>query len=468
MMKTIRNFMGLALIITFAITFLFNMSCYEEPSNEVIIGGLFGITGDWPTLGKTSEAALEIAIEDINEEFKGNEKNVKFASSVKDTELEPELALESLIEFYHSGIKLVIGPMTSAEVSRIKPYVDRKNDIIIVSQSSTAGELGDVDNIFRFAPHDGLEGEAITALLLHDNIRSIIPIFRDDAGNRGVIEATKDAFEEALVATDTEPMDETLMGKVVEGIGYDPDTVARAVDALDDPDTTDFTNKVEELHTLVMGQIDDGSNGLDAKHIAVLLAGFDEVVQILKEANKMEYDDTLGAVRWYGTDGIVLSEALLKDEDAAEFAEDRTYLSPTLGLDDDMMDEWGPIAAEIEERTDISLPPDAFALSVYDIAWTLAQAYLNTAEDPEDPDYFEAFKVAFVLAAADTGGITGSTKLNEAGDRESANFAFWGIVREDEDEEDGTLIWEIVEFFDADAGEDGEGEIVDEMADMTN
>ena len=103
-----------------------------------------------------------------------------------------------------------------------------------------------------------------------------------------------------------------------------------------------------------------------------------------------------------------------------------------------MMDRWGPIADEIEERTDISLPPDAFALSVYDIAWTLAEAYLNTAEDPKDPDYFEAFKVEFV-SAADTDRITGSTKLNEAGDRESANFDFWGIVREDEDEKTGRL-----------------------------
>ena len=116
MMKTIRNFMGLALIITFAITFLFNISCYEDSSNEVIIGGLFGITGTWPTLGKTSRAALEIAIEDINEVYKGNEKNVKFASSVKDTVLKPELALELLMEFDDSGIKLVIGPMSSAEV----------------------------------------------------------------------------------------------------------------------------------------------------------------------------------------------------------------------------------------------------------------------------------------------------------------------------------------------------------------
>ena len=90
---------------------------------------------------------------------------------------------------------------------------------------------------------------------------------------------------------------------------------------------------------------------------------------------------------------------------------------------------------------------------------------MNTAEDPEDPDYFEAFKVAFV-SAADTGGITGSTKLNVNGDRESANFDFWG-VREDEEEEDGMFIWEKVEFFDADAGED-EAEMMRWLMRITN
>ena len=71
---------------------------------------------------------------------------------------------------------------------------------------------------------------------------------------------------------------------------------------------------------------------------------------------------------------------------------------------------WGPIATKITKRTGII--PDAFALSVYDIAWTLAEAYLNT-EDPEDPDSFEAFKVAFV-SAADTTAITGSTDIKRS------------------------------------------------------
>ena len=135
---------------------------------------------------------------------------------------------------------------------------------------------------------------------------------------------------------------------------------------------------------------------------------------------------------------------LTNEGGSSEFAEKVTYPSPTLGLDDDDMKRiWGPIAEEITKRT--GMVPDAFALSVYDIAWTLAEAYLNT-KDPKDPDYsFGAFKDEFISAAA-VNGITGSTELNEAGDRKSANFDFWGVRDE---EEDGMFIWKKVVFFDA-------------------
>ena len=406
MMKRIRNFMGLALIITFAITFLFNISCHEESSNKVMIGGLFSITGNWETLGKASKAALKIAIEDINEFYKGNEKNVKFASSVKDTVLEPNLALELLKEFLDSGTNLVIGPMSSAEVSVIKDFAD-SNDMIIVSQSSTAGSLSIAgDNIFRFAPDDSQEGRAITELMLHDGIDSIIPIFRDDAGNEGLNIATTLFFEDAG-------------GFVGESIKYGPDTV-------------EFTDIVDMLSDLVSEQIED----FGTDNVAVYLAGFDEVVEIFKLAKD---DPILGSVKWYGSDGVVFSQALLTNQDgSSEFAQNVIYPNPIFGLNDDMIDIWGPIADEITERAGVV--PDAFALSVYDIAWALAQAYLNT-EDPKD---IETIKHEFIKAANELDGITGSTELNGAGDRKFANFDFWGVRKED-----GVFTWKKVGFFDA-------------------
>jgi len=406
MMKKIRNFIRLALIITFATTFLFNISCHGGSSNKVIIGGLFSITGDWETLGKASKAALKIAGEDINEFYKDNEKGVKFTSSVKDTLLEPDLALKFLHELSSSGINLIIGPMSSAEVKVIKDFADH-NDIIIVSQSSTAGSLSiPGDNIFRFAPDDSQEGNAITKLMLHDGIVSIIPIFRDDAGNEGLEIATASFIENAG-------------GFVGESIKYNPDTV-------------DFTDIVGMLSDLISEQIED----FGTDNVAVYLAGFDEVVEIFKLAKD---DLILSSVKWYGSDGVVFSQALLKNEGgSSEFAQNVIYPNPIFGLDDDMIDIWGPIADEITERAGVV--PDAFALSVYDIAWVLAKAYLNT-EDPKD---IETIKYEFMKAANELDGITGSTELNDAGDRKFANFDFWGVRKED-----GVFTWKKVGFFDA-------------------
>lgn len=404
-MKNFQNLIRLTLVILFAATLLTNLSCHKE-SHKVNMGGLFSVTGNWATLGVASRAALQIAIEDINDFYRGNQRNVVFTSSVKDTLLEPDLALALLEEFSDSGTNLIIGPMSSAEVSVVKNFADN-NDIVIVSQSSTAGSLSIAgDNIFRFSPDDSQEGAAVTELMLHDGIDSIVPIFRDDAGNEGLNIATTSFFMDAG-------------GNVTESIKYAPNTV-------------DFSDIVEELSDLVSVQLEE----LDSERVAVYLAGFDEVVEIFKLAKD---DPILSSVKWYGSDGVVFSQALLTNKgDSSEFAQSVIYPNPIFGLNDDMEDVWGPIADEITERTDVV--PDAFALSVYDIAWTLARGYLNT-DDPED---IEALKSELVLAAKQLNGVTGSTELNEAGDRKFANFDFWAVREENE-----IFIWKKVGFFDA-------------------
>ncbi|NIV43166.1 MAG: ABC transporter substrate-binding protein [Candidatus Dadabacteria bacterium] len=403
--KNIQNLLRLTLVVLFAATLLTNLSCHKE-SHKVNMGGLFSITGNWATLGVASRAALQIAIEDINDFYRGNDRNVVFTSSVKDTLLEPDLALALLEEFSDSGTNLIIVPMSSAEVSVVKNFADN-NDIVIVSQSSTAGSLSIAgDNIFRFSPDDSQEGAAVAELMLHDGIDSIVPISRDDAGNEGLNIATTSFFMDAG-------------GNVTESIKYAPNTM-------------DFSDIVEKLSDLVSEQLEEH----DADQVAVYLAGFDEVVEIFKLAKD---DSVLSTVKWYGSDGVVFSQALLTNEgDSSEFAQSVIYPNPIFGLNDDMENVWGPVADEITERTGVV--PDAFALSVYDIAWALARAYLNT-ENPKD---IEAFKDEFVLAAKELDGITGSTELNEAGDRKFANFDFWGVREENE-----IFIWKKVGFFDA-------------------
>ena len=174
----------------------------------------------------------------------------------------------------------------------------------------------------------------------------------------------------------------------------------------------------------------------DTKQVGVYLAGFDEVVDLFQLAKS---NPILFSVRWYGSDGVVFSEALTQNTGrSSEFAENVYYPNPIFGLDQSLKMKWGPIADEIVSRS--GEQADAFALSVYDITWAIALAYVSA----EQPANIDSLKTAFVSEANSSVGITGSTKLNAAGDRKTANFDFWGVRRDGE-----VFIWKKIAFYDA-------------------
>jgi ABC-type branched-subunit amino acid transport system substrate-binding protein len=61
-----------------------------------VVGGLFSLTGGWSTLGQSSKAALEIAVEDVNAYLSRVNARIRFDFLIEDTQLIPELALEKL------------------------------------------------------------------------------------------------------------------------------------------------------------------------------------------------------------------------------------------------------------------------------------------------------------------------------------------------------------------------------------
>jgi branched-chain amino acid transport system substrate-binding protein len=387
-----------------------NKNFSNRPStNRVVIGGLFSTTGNWATLGQASKAAMEIAIEDVNAHFAGNSRGVEFSMMVKDTMLDPALALKQLEALHTLGVRFVIGPMSSAEVIEIKDFVD-KNGIIIISQSSTAGTLSiSGDNIFRFSPDDTQEGRAVATLMRTDGIKTVVPMWRDDAGNNGLQIAARASFE-------------AMGGKMRSGVKYDAQT-------------TEFSSYITTLGAQVREAIEaDGK-----QHVAVYLAAFDKVVKIFELAKD---DPVLSTVRWYGSDGVVFSEALLANTGgSSEFAQSAVYPNPIFGLDASLENKWGPITEKIKKRAGVQ--PNAFALAVYDAVWVVAKTYLAA----KDPKNVESFNAAFVDEANSFMGITESTALNAAGDRKVANFDFWGVRKEGD-----TFLWKKVATYNGQSG----------------
>lgn len=383
-------------------------SATEPFEQEVVLGGLFSLTGNWATLGQTSEVAVEIAVDEVNRYLEGNAAGLRFRIAVADTRLEPERALEKVQGLQAHGAQILIGPQSSAEVAHLKPYVDA-NDLLLVSHGSTAGNLAiPGDNVFRFTPSDVPEAAANSTLMWEDGIRTIVPVWRNDAGNAGLEVATRAAFS-------------ALGGVVLEGVKYETAT-------------QDFTATAAALRA----QVERAVAEYGADPVAVYLAAFDEVVQVFTSAAA---DPLLGTVRWYGSNGVALSDALASDPTATGFAIRTGYSSPVFGRDEGAREIWEPLVQQIRART--GLEPDGFALAVYDAVWVAARGYTASGATQD----VERLKQAFITAAATHYGATGWTVLNEAGDRRYGDFDFWAIRMDD-----GPPRWTRVAVYEARTG----------------
>ncbi len=360
------------------------------------IGVLASLTGSGSSLGKSTVAALEIAADQIETATKGR---TRFRVLVRDTQLIPSKALDAIKDLDSRGVNIVFGPQSSSEVAAIKPYADAHN-ILVISQGSTASSLAiPGDNIFRLCPNDTREAEALVALLLHDGITAIVPLWRNDAGNNGLHDSVQIRFE-------------AFGGTVTSGFRYEPTTTGFSAA------TASVASQVENLI----------AGGRDPLTVAVYIAAFDEVVDVFHSA---QGNTTLSNTAWYGSDGVALSAALTADSSAAALAASVDYPNPIFGLPDSLRSEWQPIANAIQARTGIT--PDAFALSAYDGLFVVQRA-LNDVKQPNKN--FDNFKAAFIQKADTYHGVTGSTALDPAGDRLNGDFDFWAVRLEG-----GTYIW---------------------------
>jgi branched-chain amino acid transport system substrate-binding protein len=377
---------------TLGVIAIAGISCDSEPTGvgeqTITIGGLFSLTGNWSSLGVTSKAAMEIGIEDVNSYLAAGQSGLKFAASIADTKLDPAKALQLAGDMKKAGVEVIIGPQSSAEVAALKSYVDA-NSLVLISQSSTAGTLAIAnDNIFRLTPSDTLEAVALVGLMKADGMKTIIPFWRNDAGNVGLQVATRALF--------------TPLGTVKPGVEY---TASQ----------TDFAASIAALKTQVQAAITERGG---TATVAVAHAGFDEVVEIFKLAAA---DPVLSSVRWYGTDGTALNEPLRTNATAAGFATKVNFWTPTPGVEAGASARWQPVATRIAAKA--GSQPDAFALAVYDAVWIAAQAYLATGGRGQVP----ALKSALATAADGFYGASGWTKLNAAGDRKYGDFDFFSL-----------------------------------------
>jgi len=417
--------------ISIAIYFSLNPSLssfflFSNPSSEVIspapatafkqqtvkIGALLPITGVSSSLGESEGAALKIAIKDINEYLFKTHSSNGIELIIEDTQSNPSASLEKLKQLAAKGIKIVIGPATSAAVQGVKDYAD-KNGIILISPSSTAPSLAIAgDNLFRFVPDDRHQGEAIVKRMWNDGIRLVVPFWRTDIYGNDLVKATKQSVQ-------------ALGGSVADGVGYTPNT-------------GDFAASLNRINFIVWDQdlkvldsmVDKAISQYGIDKVGVYFVAFDEIAPIFIQAQN---HPTLSKVKWYGSDGSTLNNKLIKNTEAAAFAVKTNFTTPIFGVENDNDERLKHVEAQIHEQ--IERTPRSYASVAYDTLWVAALAENYTNATP-DVNYL---KNTLLKIADSYNGITGNTTLNQFGDRKYGDYDFWTV--QDSEGTHDSFIW---------------------------
>ena len=163
----------------------------------ITIGALLPLTGDLSDYGVRAEATLKVAIEDVNAYLEQKGAWFRLDLRVEDTATNPDTAVQKLNTLISAGIKFVVGPMTSAEVTKIKDLANQ-NNVLVISPSSTAIELAiPGDNVFRFCPDDSVQSKVIAKIAEDFGIKAAVMIVRADTWGQGLRKAITSLFDQA-------------------------------------------------------------------------------------------------------------------------------------------------------------------------------------------------------------------------------------------------------------------------------
>ena len=391
-MRILRIILPFALMISILAACSKNHHYHNEPAGQTIIrtGALLSISGSGASTGESSRVSIGLAQQDINAWLGSLNRNVIIQTVIADTKTDTAEALKQLKIFYDQGIRLIIGPYSSAEVAAIKSFADT-HGMLIVSPSSVAVSLAiPGDNIFRFVSCDVIQGQAMTRMLTGDSIRAIVPLIRNDVWGRDLVGSTGSEFIKNG-------------GMVSDPVKYDPSK----------PDfSADLALADAAVGTLL--------GSYKADEVAVYLCCFGEGVKILASAGNYQH---LKAVAWYGSSAFAQNASITTDTAASRFASSHLLPNPIYGLDESAQYKWQPLKQRIQSST--GHDADIYALTAYDAVWVSAKTYLTTGTSPD----IATLKSAFMQEASNYFGASGNTTLDDNGDRAYGNYDFWEVTQ---------------------------------------
>ena len=152
-------------------------------------------------------------------------------------------------------------------------------------------------------------------------------------------------------------------------------------------------------------------------NIGVELIGFEETAKILETASG--YPD-LAKIPWFGSDGSALSQAVIENPAAAQFADEVNWANTIAFFVNDKA-----VKVYCELKNKLGYTPDPYSLIAYDALYVLALAIAQAG-----PDNVDAVAKAVEDVVKNYDGVSGKIVLDEYGDRVATDYGVFEVVKQ--------------------------------------
>ncbi|MEM4852210.1 MAG: ABC transporter substrate-binding protein [Thermofilum sp.] len=353
----------------------------SEGTVEVPLGALLPLTGDLASFGKRERQALELAVRDVNDFASRVGSPYRFRLIVEDTRGDPEVARSKIQVLFAQGVRAVVGPLSSSEVSAVKQFAD-SNEIVVVSQGSTSVALAiPGDYVFRLVPTDKFQGRVLAELIWHLGYRKAAVIYRNDAWGQGLFSSFKQNFES--------------LGGRAEGVAYDP--------------------RAQDLSAEV-ARLADITSGFGSPTAVIMISFEDDGVNIIR---LMSRNPVFSGVVLFGTDGSALSSKFIEEvgEEILKFGGNPStnYVPASNQLQQNFIRVYRSLYGE---------NPDVYSMNAYDAVWLIALSVILTGSYDG-----EIIARTLPLVAQHYYGVTGYIPLDENGDRAYGDYGIFEVRR---------------------------------------
>jgi len=293
----------------FAVILLtFPLACSQK-EDPVKIGFIAGISGRVAAYGNAGLNGVKLAVEEINKEGGINGRNIELV--IEDDKQDPSAAVKGVENLVQSGVAAIIGHMTSS-MSIIGAPISNKNQIFMISPTTSTNELTEVDDhFFRVYPASSDAAQRLAEHAFSDlGYRTISTVY--DLGNLVHTQSWFTAFKETF---------EGLGGTITHEQTYTSGPNVSFYNI-----TSQFVDKPTDCIFIIANSVDTG-------RIAQQLFAFGKKIPII--TSEWSSSDSVLKVGGAAVEGMQFFHTYDKDSQAPDFLLFKQKFTDTFGMEPD-------------------------------------------------------------------------------------------------------------------------------------